>query len=140
MQNAEGSKEFFPKTFVLPHDRQALITHMAADNLMGWVVKPGHGSGGLGLSVVRNVSSIPETGSYVVQQLVPHPQLIGGAKFSIRLFAVRVRIVYIDGGVFMIWDAMLIGIGISFAATRLSTHKRIRITLHETVHFWPRSL
>ena len=82
-----------PTTFVLPDDYDELV---AADKQRrsSWVIKPAYGSGGLGLRIVANLSSVEEgQAGFVVQRYIDSPLLLDGRKFSVRLYAAVTSVV-----------------------------------------------
>ena len=90
MSAVEESERVFPPTYALPDGYNALVAYDAAHKPDGWVVKPAYGSGGLGLQVVANLSSVTkDQAGFVVQRYITSPLLLDRRKFSVRLYAVR---------------------------------------------------
>ncbi len=101
----EGRKEearafnFFPQTFVLPGEYLLFVE--AFKRLKGiWIMKPVGKCQGRGIFLVDKLSqtaqwrtdnrfnpNAPQPESYVAQQYIHNPLLIGGRKFDIRLYA-----------------------------------------------------
>lgn len=90
--------DFFPATFVLPGE---YLLFVEAFKKMGgvWIMKPVGKSQGKGIFLVDKLSQTaqwrndnrfnpdaPQAESYVVQQYIDKPLLIGGRKFDIRLY------------------------------------------------------
>jgi tetratricopeptide (TPR) repeat protein len=77
----------FPETFVLPQDRAALAAFAAGPNPPAfYIVKPVRGSGGQGITVVRDVAEALDRRDVVVQRYIDRPYLIEGRKGHCRIY------------------------------------------------------
>ena len=78
--------KFFPKTFVLPRDRELLYRHMRVNQSEQFIAKPPNGSCGHGIKLVHfdNFYGIPANS--VVSQYVSRPLCIDGFKFDLRIY------------------------------------------------------
>lgn len=78
--------KFFPKTFVLPGDRELLYKHMRINPTEQFIAKPPNGSCGHGIKIVHfdNFYGIP--GNSVVSQYLSRPLCIDGFKFDMRVY------------------------------------------------------
>jgi tetratricopeptide (TPR) repeat protein len=76
----------FPKTFVLPEDRDALTAYAAANADAVYIAKPERGTGGQGMVITRNPEAFVARGGCVVQRYVERPYLVDGKKGHVRLY------------------------------------------------------
>jgi tubulin polyglutamylase TTLL6/13 len=76
--------EFFPETWVLPHEHTSLKTHMASNTNAYYICKPPNLSQGKGIFLTKWISDIPE--NCVVQKYLENPYLLDGFKFDLRLY------------------------------------------------------
>ena len=75
--------------------RCSIVPHHLSTGLRAFeqVVKPAYGTGGLGLQVLADLSTVKngdvkEQSSLIVQQYIASPLLLDNRKFSVRLYAV----------------------------------------------------
>jgi hypothetical protein len=78
---------FHPKTFIMPEDYDKYVEHAQKTNEL-MIFKPAEGSMGVGISLIRSPSELPE--SYfeidaVVQKYVENPLLINNKKWDMRI-------------------------------------------------------
>ena len=78
--------KFFPKTFVLPKDRELLYRYMRTNPKEQFIAKPPTGSCGHGIKLVtfNDFYSIPTDA--VVSQYISRPLCIDGFKFDLRIY------------------------------------------------------
>jgi len=92
-----GGYDFFPRTYLLPKDLDALKQAMtaaakAAEQGKGpnrlWILKPKGKARGIGIRVISSVDDLPKQklGEYLVQQYLTRPLLIHGRKHTLRLY------------------------------------------------------
>eukprot|EP00730_Choanoeca_flexa_P013610 TRINITY_DN5516_c0_g1_i1.p1 TRINITY_DN5516_c0_g1~~TRINITY_DN5516_c0_g1_i1.p1 ORF type:complete len:819 (+),score=157.39 TRINITY_DN5516_c0_g1_i1:60-2516(+) len=81
---------FFPRSWILPAEAQALTAYAAKAKAKGkkktYIYKPTNGARGEGIALTRNVASIPDDGSMLVQEYLSQPYLVDGHKFDLRLY------------------------------------------------------
>lgn len=78
---------FFPPTYVLPHDSSKVQPLMKRKKTM--IIKPDNGSNGVGIFLVRNLrqlSSLETNRKYIFQEYIENPFLIDGYKFDFRVY------------------------------------------------------
>ena len=75
-----------PETYVLPEDRAALLED--AKHVQGacYIAKPHRGTGGRGISITRDVSTLAERTDVLAQRYIERPYLVDGRKGHIRLY------------------------------------------------------
>ena len=77
---------FFPRTYILPADRDNLYRHMKMNPSQTFISKPSGGSCGHGIKIVKfaDFYSIPT--DYVVSEYIQKPLCIDGFKFDFRIY------------------------------------------------------
>jgi tubulin polyglutamylase TTLL4 len=81
----EGLADFYPKSYLLPEDQDAL--DKAWNKTQLWIVKPSASSRGRGIHLVNSSDEEPPTDPGIVQTYIDRPMLITKRKFDIRLYA-----------------------------------------------------
>uniref|UniRef100_A0A7S1PHT8 Tubulin--tyrosine ligase-like protein 5 n=1 Tax=Percolomonas cosmopolitus TaxID=63605 RepID=A0A7S1PHT8_9EUKA len=83
-------KTFYPRTFDLPSQMDALKKDMQENPSQKYILKPSAASCGRGISILRagDFSKLPhkDEGSYVIQHYIDNPHLINGLKYDLRLY------------------------------------------------------
>lgn len=92
--------DFFPPTHVLPAEYSMFVENYKRNPDTIWIMKPIAKSQGKGIFLFTKLSEIadwrsdlklkpdqPPTESYVVQEYLSNPLLIGGKKFDLRIYA-----------------------------------------------------
>lgn len=77
---------FFPRSFVLPRDREVLYRHMRSNQTMQFIAKPPNGSGGHGIKLVTFADFYGIPANSVVSQYISRPLCIDGFKFDLRIY------------------------------------------------------
>ncbi len=75
-----------PRTFVFPDDFEKW--HDAATNEPNtiWISKPGDGARGEGIYLVTDVDTVEPKQNLVLQEYIANPHLLGGYKYTLRVF------------------------------------------------------
>jgi Flp pilus assembly protein TadD len=84
-QHTEALVDFYPESYLMPDDRDALIKQHK-DSQQIWIVKPTSLSGGQNMSLIDDVTQAPEDPGWLVQQYISDPLLLHGKKFNCRLY------------------------------------------------------
>ncbi|HSX06062.1 MAG TPA: hypothetical protein VLF69_06380 [Candidatus Saccharimonadales bacterium] len=85
-----GHKALFnisPRTFVFPGDFQEWRAAAHAEPNTIWISKPGDGARGEGIYLVTNVDAVKPEQNLVLQEYIANPHLLGGYKYTLRVFA-----------------------------------------------------
>lgn len=77
---------FFPKTFILPRDREILYRHMRSNQTMQFIAKPPNGSCGHGIKIVTFADFYGLPQNSVVSEYISRPLCIDGFKFDLRVY------------------------------------------------------
>ncbi|KAI8611820.1 tubulin-tyrosine ligase family-domain-containing protein [Chytriomyces sp. MP71] len=79
---------FFPKTYVLPHDWAELKLVLKSKGKQTYIAKPGHGCQGKGIFLFRSSKAISphKDTRIIVQTYLNKPCLIDGFKFDLRIY------------------------------------------------------
>ena len=80
---------FIPKSFILPRDASSFKDHFSKHPGTPWIVKPAGGACGRNIFISDNVQEILNagmSGTYLVDQYIANPLLIGGLKFDLRIY------------------------------------------------------
>jgi hypothetical protein len=83
---ARNIARFFPKTFMLPADRQLLYSEMKVNPNSSYIAKPPTGSCGHGIRLVTFSDFYMIPGDAVVSQYVSMPLCIDRFKFDMRIY------------------------------------------------------
>jgi tubulin polyglutamylase TTLL6/13 len=78
--------QFFPKTWLLPHQLEDLKHYSAANPGANFIVKPEALSQGKGIFITKRFDQIDMTEHLVVQKYIKHPYLIDDYKFDFRVY------------------------------------------------------
>lgn len=84
-----GHKAVFdisPRTFVFPDDFEAWRTVATAEPDTIWIAKPGDGARGEGIYLVTDISAVEPKQNLVLQEYIANPHLLGGYKYTLRVF------------------------------------------------------
>lgn len=84
---AEPGVARVPESFNLPTDREALLRFAAGTPDALYIVKPARGSGGQGIHVTGDVTTLAGLTDVVVQRYIADPWLIEGRKGHLRIYA-----------------------------------------------------
>ncbi|WP_165927511.1 amylase [Halomonas marinisediminis] len=77
---------FFPHTWVMPHDYHALQRAALAEPERRWILKPTNASKGKGVRVLRDAAEAPPSPNWLVQEYLDRPHTIRGHKYVLRLY------------------------------------------------------
>ncbi|OHT01044.1 Tubulin-tyrosine ligase family protein [Tritrichomonas foetus] len=77
---------FFPRTFILPADRDNLYRHMKMNPNQPFISKPAGGSCGHGIKIVKYADFYSIPTDYVVSEYIQRPLCIDGFKFDLRIY------------------------------------------------------
>lgn len=78
--------QFFPKTWLLPHQLEDLKHYSSANPGANFIVKPEALSQGKGIFITKRFDQIDPTEHLVVQKYIKHPYLIDDYKFDFRVY------------------------------------------------------
>uniref|UniRef100_A0A0X3NK09 Tubulin polyglutamylase TTLL7 n=1 Tax=Schistocephalus solidus TaxID=70667 RepID=A0A0X3NK09_SCHSO len=85
-----GEYDFFPRTWVLPHEYGTFLAYAKRNPHAAYILKPANGAMGHGIRIFTNVDSVPanlgSNGTYVLQEYITNPLLIDGYKFDLRVY------------------------------------------------------
>ncbi len=77
---------FFPQTYGMPEDAEALRHHMTSHPERLWVCKPKSGAWGRDVRIVSVPEEIPAGSAWLVQEYIGPPLLYRDRKFNLRVF------------------------------------------------------
>lgn len=77
---------FFPATWVLPHDAADFHAQFNEKRAKTFIVKPEASCQGQGIFLTRNYEQINPSDRYVVQRYLHKPLLLDGLKFDLRVY------------------------------------------------------
>lgn len=83
---AAARLNFFPRVYAMPTDYHALQRAALAKPDKRWILKPKNSARGKGISIVRDVSTVPLGDSWMVQAYVDNPHTMNGHKYVLRLY------------------------------------------------------
>ena len=84
--NIKDFEQFFPKTYILPDDRDALYMTMKANPKKNYIAKPPEGSCGHGIKIVSFKDFYTIHHNAVVSDYVARPMTIDSFKFDMRIY------------------------------------------------------
>ena len=85
-EHIDDFDSFFPASYVLPEDRDALFKVMKANPNMPFIAKPPEGSCGHGIRIVTFADFYTIHREAVVSEYVARPLTIDGFKFDLRIY------------------------------------------------------
>ncbi|WP_434986557.1 PqqD family peptide modification chaperone [Vreelandella zhaodongensis] len=77
---------FFPRAYEMPHDYPALVEDAEANPTKRWILKPTNASKGKGIQVLSDLTAVPLSPNWLVQEYVANPHTIRGHKYVLRLY------------------------------------------------------
>ena len=94
MAHLHGQKHFsfMPECYILPHDRDSLLSAFELSRGRPWIVKPAGSSQGRGIYITSNPLELPDTyhtsndDNWIVGRYIDNPLLIDSRKFDLRLY------------------------------------------------------
>jgi hypothetical protein len=78
----------FPPSFIMPEDREALLSYAATVPGALFISKPRRGTGGQNMAISRDSAALADHADVVVQRYVENPYLVDGRKGHVRLHGV----------------------------------------------------
>mmetsp|Transcript_40856 Transcript_40856/g.94815 ORF Transcript_40856/g.94815 Transcript_40856/m.94815 type:complete len:490 (+) Transcript_40856:39-1508(+) len=85
-------RSWYPKTFVLPDERQSFLKETSSRKRSLWIGKPRNQYGGVGICVwkaadpaLKRAVQELKSGRSIMQQYIADPLLVGGYKFHLRV-------------------------------------------------------
>ena len=78
--------DFFPPTWILPHDNADFRAQFNGKRAKTFIVKPEASCQGRGIFLTRHFESINPEERYVVQRYLHRPLLLDGLKFDLRIY------------------------------------------------------
>jgi tetratricopeptide (TPR) repeat protein len=76
----------FPRSFLLPAEREALLAFAKREQPRFLISKPRHGTGGQGIAITDSVSDVADRADVVVQEYIDRPYLVDGRKGHLRIY------------------------------------------------------
>ena len=84
---------FFPYSYMLPHDFKDLMEDIALNNQKRtFIVKPEDQSQGRGIFLTRKGEELKPTDQLVVQKYIAKPHLLDGFKYDLRIYVLLIGI------------------------------------------------
>ncbi len=82
----EAIFDISPRTFVFPGDFKTWRAIAATEPDTVWISKPGDGARGEGIYLVTDINAVEPTQNLVLQEYIANPHLLGGYKYTLRVF------------------------------------------------------
>ncbi len=77
---------FFPRTHVMPEDREAFLAAAARAPSALWIYKPCADSCGRGVRMLVDPERVPRARGHLVQRYIATPHLLDGFKYTLRCY------------------------------------------------------
>lgn len=100
LQSLEGADQFYPESFVIPHDLP-LLKDTSKQQTDSWILKERSGYGSHGnriVSAAEVTDGIHISESVLCQRIIHPPMLLDGCKFSLRIYVVYFSEVNVGSG------------------------------------------
>jgi len=84
----DSGYDFFPLTYILPKDTEALRQAWAAHPEKMFILKPKHLARGEGIRLLESIDDLPteDVSKFIVQEYLHRPLLVNGKKTTLRMY------------------------------------------------------